>query len=89
MGMKEKEEFSYKQFIELFVHPTINLISSTPEPRVNDEIAKVLQLVDQATIGDWYLYQNYIEIRVFGCEIPPYKLPKYLHMRIFALEYIR
>jgi hypothetical protein len=23
------------------------------------------------------------------CELPPYKLPKYLHVRIFALEYIR
>jgi hypothetical protein len=26
---------------------------------------------------------------VYGCEFPPYKLPKYLHVRIFALEYIR
>lgn len=26
MGMKEKEEFTYKQFIELFFHPAINLM---------------------------------------------------------------
>jgi hypothetical protein len=25
---------------------------------------------------------------VYGCELPPYKLPKYLPMRIFSLEYI-
>jgi len=64
-------------------------MSSTPVPRINDEIVKVLHLVDQATTGDWYLYQNYTKIRVYGCELPPYKLPKYLPIRIFALEYIR
>jgi len=46
-------------------------------------------LVDQATIGYWYCYQNYTEIRVYGCELPPYKVPKYLPIRIFALEYVR
>lgn len=64
-------------------------MSSTPVPRISDEIVKVLQLVDHSTTGDWYLYQNYIEIRVYGCELPPYKLPKYLPIRIFALEYVR
>jgi len=61
----------------------------TPVPRISDEIVKVLQLVDQVTTRDWYLYQNYIEIRVYVCELPPYKLPKYLLIRMFALEYIR
>lgn len=89
MGMKEKEEFTYKQFIELFIHPTINLMSNTPVPRISDEIVKVLQLVDQAITGDWYLYQNYIEIKVYGCELSPYKLLKYLPIKIFSLEYIR
>ena len=35
------------------------------------------------------LYQNYIEIRVYGSELAPYKFPKFLSMRIFALGYIR
>jgi hypothetical protein len=26
---------------------------------------------------------------VHGCELPPYRFPKYLPMRIFSLEYIR
>ena len=41
MAMKEKEEFSYKEFIELFVHLAINLLSSTPKPKISDEIVKV------------------------------------------------
>lgn len=40
-------------------------------------------------MGDWYCYQNYTEIRVFSCELPPYKLPKYLPVRTFTLEYLR
>ena len=39
--------------------------------------------------GDWYLYQNHTEIRVYGSSLVPYKLPKYLPMRLFPLLYIR
>ena len=39
--------------------------------------------------GDWYLYQNHTEIRIYGCQLAPYKLPKYLPMRLFSLEYYR
>jgi len=40
-------------------------------------------------VGDWYLYKNHIEIRIYGCLLAPYKLPRYLPMRLFALEYYR
>jgi len=30
-----------------------------------------------------------MEIKIYGCEIAPYKLPKYVPVRIFSLEYIR
>jgi hypothetical protein len=35
------------------------------------------------------LYQNHSDIRVYGCELAPYKLPRYMSVIIFALEYIR
>jgi len=89
MGMKEKKEFTYKQFIELFIQLALSFMSNTPLPRISEEIVKELHLIYQATIGDWHCCQNYIEIRVFGYELPPYKLPKYLPIRIFALEYLR
>ena len=56
---------------------------------ISNEIKKVLQLSEKNRIGDWYLYQNHIEIRVYGSSLIPYKLPKYLPMRLFSLEYIR
>ena len=30
-----------------------------------------------------------MEIKIFGCELAPYKLPRYVPVRVFALEYIR
>jgi len=39
-------------------------------------------------VGDWYLYQSFTEIRVYGCEFPPYKLPFFVLMRIFSLDFI-
>lgn len=87
--MNEQKEYSYKQFIEMLVHPVLSVLSRRSEPRMSEEIRKFLQLSNQVQIGDWYLYQNYTELKIFGCEIPPYKLPKFLPMRIFALEYIK
>ena len=65
------------------------MLSSSSEPRISEEIKKVLQLSEHIRIGDWYLFQNHTEIRVYGCQLTPYKLPKYLPMRLFALEYIK
>jgi hypothetical protein len=82
-------EFSFKQFIEQLYHLVVSMLSGRPELRINDEIQRILHLSDLAKTRDWYLYQNHTEIRVYGCELAPYKLPKYLPMRIFSLEYIR
>jgi hypothetical protein len=65
------------------------MLNGRPEPRINEEIQRILHLSDLAKTGDCYLYQNHTEIRVYGCELAPYRLSKYLPMTIFSLEYIR
>jgi hypothetical protein len=65
------------------------MLSSRPRPRINEEIQRILHLSDLTKTGDWYLYKNHTDIRVYGCELAPYKLPKHFPMRIFFLEYIR
>jgi hypothetical protein len=40
-------------------------------------------------VGDWYLFEYHIEIRIYGAEIQPFLLPIFLTPRIFALEFIR
>ena len=82
-------EYSFKSFIDLFYYPVVSMLSGRPEPRINDEVQRILHLSDNTKIRDWYLYQNHTEIRVYDCELALYKLPKYLPVRIFALEYIR
>jgi len=63
------------------------MLTSSYQPRINEEIKRVLQLVKNNRVGDWYLYPDHREIRIYGCQLTPYKLPKYLPMRIFVLEY--
>jgi len=65
------------------------MLLGSPPPRISANIKRVLQLLKQYKVGDWYLYQNHTEIRIYGCELPPYKLLMYLPMKLFALEYYR
>ena len=67
----------------------MNMLTGNTQPRISQEIKRVLQLAKNNKVGDWYLYQNHTEIRIYGCQLAPYKLPKYLSMRIFSLEYFR
>jgi hypothetical protein len=76
-------------FIDIFYHHVVSMLSGRHEPRINDEFQRILHLSDNTKTEDWYLYQNHTKIRVYGCELASYKLPKYLPVRIFALEYIR
>jgi len=65
------------------------MLNNNTEPRITEEIQRILHPSNLAKIEDWYLYKNHTEIRVYGCDLPPYRLPKYLPVRIFSLEYIR
>ena len=64
MLMKEHKDYTYKIFVEAFVHPTMSLLNNTMEPRINEDTKKVMQLLDQVRTRDWYLYQKYKEIRI-------------------------
>ena len=81
--------YNYCEFIDLFIHPALSLLMSYPPPRLTDEMQKILQLSKNYSIGDWYFYQDHTVIRIYGCELAPYRLPKYVPMRLFALEYFR
>jgi hypothetical protein len=82
-------EYNFKAFIDQFYHPVVSMLSGRPKPRINDEFQRIFHLSDNAKTRDWYLYQNHTEIIVFECELAPYKLPQYVLVSIFALEYIR
>ena len=39
---KESTTFTYAKFIDNFVHPLINMLTNTEQPRIGDEMNKVL-----------------------------------------------
>jgi len=81
--------YSYYDFIDQFVYPVSCLLMKAPPTRVTYEMHKLLQLSKSYNVGDWYLYQNHTMIRIYGCELCPYMLPRYVPMRLFSLEYYR
>lgn len=85
---KNSSDFTFNDFIDKFIYTVVCLLKNNLEPRIGYDIQKTLHLSYQAKTRDWYLYQKYTEIKVYGFWMPPYKLPKYAPMRIFSLEYI-
>ena len=47
--MKEQHEFSYKQFIEDFVHTTMNILNSTIQPKISDRTTTILEVMKVLT----------------------------------------
>ena len=58
-------------------------------PRVFEEMNIMMQSSPEDRIGDWFLYKDFIVLRVYGFTGEPYRLPAFLTPRIFALEYMR
>ena len=81
--------YTYCEFIDLFIHPAMTLLFGVPPPRLTDEMQRILHLSKTYNIGDWYFYQHHTVIRIYGCELAPYRLPRYVPMRLFSLEYFR
>ena len=50
--MKDQKDFSYKTFVEMFVHPVMSLLSGTTEPRISEDTKRIIQVSDQARTGD-------------------------------------
>lgn len=79
--------YTYCEFIDLFIYQATCLLSADPPPRLTVEMKRILHLLKGYNIRGWYYYQNHTVIRIYGCELAPYRVPKYVPMRLFALEY--
>ena len=43
---KESTEFTYTDFKDCFIHPLVNLVKNSVQPRISDEVKQVLQLLE-------------------------------------------
>jgi hypothetical protein len=64
---KNSSKFSFKQFIDHFYHPVVSMLGGQKEPKINEEIQRILHLSDLAKTGDWYLYQYQTKIKFYRC----------------------
>ena len=65
-----------------------NLIFGIYFPRMSKEIKLYTQSSNEP-VGDWFLYNEFIVLIVYGFEDEPYRLSVFLTKRIFVLEFLR
>jgi hypothetical protein len=49
---RNSTEFTFKQFIEFFYYLVVGMLSGRPKTRINEEIQRVMHLLDLANTGD-------------------------------------
>lgn len=57
-------------------------------PRIGEDLKLLLQNPVEP-VGDWFCFEDYTLIRIYGFEGEPFRLPKFITRRLFALEFLR
>lgn len=71
------------------VMPTLHkLIFGSFMLRISKDLKLLLQN-PMETVGDWFCFENYIVIKVYGFEREPFRLPRFISRSLFALEFLR
>lgn len=79
---------SFFYFTNRIMAAIYKLIFVSTMPRIQEDFKLLLQNLVEP-VGDWFCYQDFTILRVYGFEGEPYKLPKFLTRRIFVLEFLR
>jgi len=79
----------FKICIDKFMATTYTLIHNEHPPRIFSKCIIFLQCNPKLKYGDWYIFEDYTILRIYGLELKPYKLPIFLTPRVFSFEYIR
>jgi len=61
------------------------LIKGDSPPRVIMEMRTLMHLTTEVAIGDWFLFETYIVLKIYGFNGDPYMLPMFMTPRIFSL----
>ena len=77
------------EFMNYIISKMYNFLFDEVFPRVLEEMKVMMQLSPEDMIGDWFLYKDFIVLRVYGFIEEPYRLPVFITPRIFALEFMR
>ena len=79
---------SFFTFSSTVVPAIYRLIFGMVMPRIGEELKTILQN-PRGLVGDWFYFADYTLLRVYGFEGEPFRLPKFIGKRLFALEFLR
>ena len=68
---------NFSCFVNAFAAKVCTLLFEASCPRVTLELQECLHPPTEDWIGDWFLSEKYIVIRVYGFDKPPYRLPAF------------
>ena len=77
------------QFVNTIMAEIYKLLFDDVLPRVLEEMRLMLHSSLEDKIGYWFLYKDFIVLRVYGFTGEPYRLPVFLTSRIFGLHFMR
>ena len=86
---KEHDEEGLFDFASHFMSISYRILNGISPPCFLPKAQEFLQLGMNCKFGDWYVFEDYSEIRLYGAGVEPYRLPVFVPMRLFALEFIR
>ena len=73
----------FYEFANMFISQVYEIIYFQSPPRIFLEIHRMLQLRQDKRTCDQFLSENHIVIKVYGSELQPYLIPKFLTLRVF------
>ena len=79
---------TFIKFIDKVMSSIHKLIFCINLPRMIEEMKAYMQNSNEP-VGDWFLYKDFIVLRVYGFENEPYRLPLFLTKIVFVLEFPR
>ena len=78
---------NYFEFTNKVMKIVQNIIHGVEPPRIFLKILKHLQMTPKTQIGDFFLFEEYALIIIYGFDYYPYQLPTFLTPRVFSMEY--
>ena len=89
MVLTEEMNRDYSKFMNFLMSEVYNALFQKMLPGVLPQMMEMLQFSPEKRIGDWFLFEQGIVIRLYGFVHQSYMLPTFFTVRVFALELIR
>lgn len=84
---RNNEGFSY--YIASFMSILYIIFNNSDPPKILPKAQYLLQMRKYLKAGNCFLFKDYVEVRLYGADVPPYRLLYFFPISIFALEFIR